>query len=203
MPTNTQDKMTPQVDGFIRKNKQWQAELQALREIALSCELTEEIKWRQPCYTTGGKNVVLLGNLKDCCTLSFLKGALLDDPKGLLVAPGENCRSARYLKFVDVKEINKQKAVIKSYIKQAIDNEKAGKKMDLKTNAKLDIPAELQAKFDEDAKFKAAFEKLTPGRQRGYILHFTGAKQSKTITSRIEKCMPRVFEGKGFNEYTK
>ncbi|MFG0249732.1 MAG: YdeI family protein [Phycisphaeraceae bacterium JB051] len=203
MPTNIQNKLTPQVDGFIRKNKAWQAELQALREIALSCGLTEEIKWRQPCYTTDGKNVVLLGNLKDCCTLSFLKGALLDDPKGLLVAPGENSRSARYLKFADVDQIKKQKKLIKAYIQQAIDNEKAGKKVDLKSDAQLDIPAELQAKFDEDAKFKAAFEKLTPGRQRGYILHFTGAKQSKTITSRIEKSMPKIFEGIGYNEYTK
>ena len=203
MPTNIQDKMTPQVDGFIRKNKQWQAELQALREIALSCDLTEEIKWRQPCYTTDGKNVALLGNLKDCCTLSFLKGALLDDPKGLLVAPGENSRSARYLKFTDVDQINKQKTLIKAYLKQAIDNEKAGKQVDLKSDAQLNIPAELQAKFDEDAKFNAAFKNPTPGRQRGYILHFTSAKQSKTRTSRIEKCMPRIFEGIGYNEYTK
>lgn len=206
--------LNPQVDQFMEqgcgrcplggtpdcKTLSWTDELARLREIVLECGLTEEVKWSVPCYTHEKRNIVLLGVLKDCRTLNFLKGALLSDPKGLLEKPGENSQSARYLRFTSTGQIRKRDAAIRALIREAIDTERSGKKVDFKAKHELIYPDELLAKFDADPDFKAAFEALTPGRQRGFVLHFTGAKQSKTRASRIEKCVPKILQGKGPQE---
>lgn len=192
-------KTNPSVDGYIRKNKKWQDELTQLRAIVLECDLTEEIKWRSPCYTFQSNNVVLLGAFNDYCTISFPKGALLKDAKGILEKPGENTQAARVVRFTDVAQIAKVESTLKKFIIEAIEIEKAGRKVEFKKSAEP-TPDELQAKFDEDPEFKKAFEALTPGRQRAYILHFAGAKQSKTRAARIEKYMPLIFDGKGIND---
>jgi uncharacterized protein YdeI (YjbR/CyaY-like superfamily) len=189
---------TSAVDGYIRKNKQWQAELSKLRAIVLSCGLTEQIKWRAPVYTLDNKNIVFLGSFKDNCVLSFIKGALLKDPKKILVKPGENTQSARVVRFTDVGQIEKLEPTLKAYIREAIEVEKAGQKVAFKKE--FAIPEELQAKFKEKPALKTAFAALTPGRQRAYILHFSSAKQSKTRTARIEKCVGRILEGKGLDD---
>ena len=193
------NKTSPSVDGFIRKHQAWQKELEALRTIALSCPLVEEIKWRQPCYTFEGNNVVLISTMKAGATLSFMKGSLLKDEHGILETPGPNTQAARMIRFTSAAEITKLKSVLKAYINEAIELEKAGKKVAFKKEPEP-VPAELEAKFKTDAKFKAAFEALTPGRQRGYILHFSGAKQSATRTGRIEKCASRILAGKGMHD---
>lgn len=191
---------TSQVDGFIRKNKAWKAELEALRELALECGLTEEVKWRQPCYTVNGGIVVLFGVYKDCCVLSFLKGALLKDVKQILEKPGPNCQAARLIKFENVKDIEKMKSILKAYIREAAKAEQAGLKVDFKAKDELIIPDELQDKFDEMPNLKTAFDALTPGRRRAYVLFISGAKQSKTRTSRVEKHVKRILAGKGLND---
>lgn len=190
-PTN------PKVDGYIRKSKPWQAVLQRLRMIVLGSGLNEEIKWRAPCYTFENHNVAFIGTLKDCCVLSFIKGALLKDPKGILVKPGENTQSGRIIRFTDIEQIDRLEPVLKTYLAEAIAIEKAGLKVEFKKITEFAIPEELEQKFAQDPEFKAAFKALTPGRQRGYLIHYSGAKQFKTRISRIEKSMPRVFEGKG------
>ena len=194
------NKTNPSVDGYIRKNKQWSQELEALRKIVLDCGLTEEVKWRVPCYTFEGHNIVFVGSFKDACTLSFVKGALLKDPKGILELPGPNTQSARLIKFTEAKQIVKMKSTLKAYIREAIEAEKAGLKVAFKKIDEHETPEELQAKFDEDPTFEKAFRALTPGRQRAYLLHFCGAKQSKTRTARIEKHAQRIFDGKGLND---
>ncbi len=191
---------TPQVDGYIRKNKKWQKELEALRAIVLECSLVEEVKWRAPCYTFEGRNVVLLGALKDCCVLSFMKGALLKDTKGVLEKPGENTQAGRVIRLASVQEIDAMKTTLKAYVKEAIKVEKSGLKVDFKKSPEP-MPEELVAALDENPALKKAFEALTPGRQRGYILHFSSAKQSKTRVSRIEKCTPQILEGIGLNDW--
>ncbi len=172
-----------------------------LRSILLDSELTEECKWGVPCYTFNNKNVILLSAFKEFCSVSFLKGALLKDPDNLLVKPGENSQSARYLKFQNIKEITKIKKQIKALIKEAIEVEKSGKKIEAKDKAELVFPEELLTIFKSNKEFKSAFFALTPGRQRGYNMFFTAAKQSKTREARINKCMPDIFKGKGLNEY--
>lgn len=188
----------PKVDGYIRKNKQWQNELSKLREIVLSTPLTEDIKWRAPCYTIDGKNVAFIGCFKDNCVLSFIKGALLKDPKGILVKPGENTQSARVARFTSVKQIEKLAPVLKKYLLEAIEVEKSGQKVEFKKE--FEWPEELKAKFAENTELETAFTSLTPGRQRAYILHFSSAKQSKTRESRIEKHAARILEGKGIDD---
>lgn len=188
------------VDGYIRKNKKWQAELQALRAILLDTLLTEEIKWRVPCYTFASGNVVLLGAFNDNCVLSFVKGALLQDPRHILTKPGENTRSARVIRFTGVDQIHAHEPVIKAYVDQAVELEKTGRKFDFQTSAPMPIPQELQNKFNQLPTLKTAFAALTPGRQRAYLLHFSAPKQSKTRTSRIEKWTPHILQGKGFND---
>ncbi|WP_442511118.1 DUF1801 domain-containing protein [Novipirellula sp. SH528] len=190
------------VDEYIRKNKKWQEELQALRTIVLDCQLTEEVKWRVPCYTFQGKNVLLVSSLKEYCALSFVKGALLKDTDNILCQPGENTRAARLIRFTNVGEIVDLEPVLKSYVHEAIELEKAGVKVDFQENRALEIPGELQAKFDERPAFKTALDALTPGRQRGYVLHFSSAKQSKTRVSRIESCVQKILDGKGINDCT-
>lgn len=192
--------MNPEVDFFFEQDSKWQKAYKELRKIALNCGLTEELKWGKPCYTYNGANVVLIHGFKEYCALLFHKGALLSDTKSNLVQQTENVQSARQLRFVTVKEIVALQPVIKSYIYEAVEVEKAGLKVALKQSKDYDIPIELLEKMEGDADFKTAFEALTPGRQRGYYLHFGQPKQSKTRVSRIEKCIPRIMEGKGYND---
>ncbi|TYS75697.1 hypothetical protein FZC85_09885 [Rossellomorea aquimaris] len=189
------------VDGFIKKTKTWKEEFERLRSILLGFEeLDEEIKWMHPCYTLEGKNIVLMHGFKDYCALLFHKGALLKDPDGILIQQTENVQAARQIRFTNVQEIIEMKPILKAYIQEAIEVEKAGLQVELKKTEEYTIPEELQTKFDEVPALKTAFEELTPGRQRAYILYFSKAKQSKTRASRIEKYMEHILEGKGLND---
>jgi uncharacterized protein YdeI (YjbR/CyaY-like superfamily) len=194
------NKMNPQVDGYVRKNKKWREELQELRRIILDSELTEEVKWRVPCYTRQGCNVVFLGAFKNYCVLSFVKGVLLKDAKGILIQQTENSQSVRVIRFTNVGEIVEMRSVLKAYIDEAIEVEKAGLKVKLKKITEHKVPQELQNKLDEIPALKTAFHALTPGRQRAYLLYFAAPKQSKTRESRIEKCMRRILKGKGLDD---
>ncbi len=196
----TASKTNPKVDEYLKKVKMWREETVKLRRIVLGCGLDEDLKWSKPCYSFEGSNVVVIQGFKAYCALLFFKGVLLKDPKGILEKTGENTRVGRQIRFTSVREIEKMSAVLKSYILQAVEVEKAGLKVNLETTAEPKIPVELQTKFKENAGLKAAFKALTPGRQRAYIYYFSGAKQSKTRESRIEKCMPQILKGKGFNE---
>ena len=174
--------------------------MEHLRSLLLETELKEDFKWKQPTYTLNDKNVLILTAFKDYCCLAFFKGSLLEDPHKLLVTPGENSQAARQLRFTETKEVLANKEAIKEYIQQAINLEKSGAKVDFKQKNELEFPQELIQKMEEDIAFKKAFEALTPGRQRGWNLHFTSAKQSATRASRIEKAKAKIFEGKGWNE---
>jgi len=190
----------PRVDAFLRKTQQWQDEFVLMREIALVSGLTEDLKWGQPCYTLDNANVFLIHGFKNYCAILFLKGALMKDPEKILIQQTENVRSARQLRFTSVKEISQQKKIIKSYIAEAIAIEEAGLEVDKKTKSELVIPADIQAHMRKISGLTQSFKKLTPGRQRAYILHFTGAKQEATKISRIEKCAPAILSGKGLND---
>jgi uncharacterized protein YdeI (YjbR/CyaY-like superfamily) len=190
-------KANPKVDAFIADAKRWPQEMKRLRAILLDSELTEEFKWHQPCYTFQGKNVVVIGELKESCALAFFKGALLKDIHGVLTRPGQHSQSTRWFKFASVGEIAEMKSVLKTYIREAIEVEKAGLKVKLKKTSDLKFPEELQIMLDEFPDFKAAFEGLTPGRQRAYIYHFSAPKQSKTREARVQRYMPHILEGKG------
>lgn len=192
--------MNPKVDEFIRKANAWGSEMEQLRHLALECGLGEELKWKQPCYTYKNKNLLIISAFKDHCVLSFLKGVLLNDAEGLLVKPGENSQSVRFFKFTSAKEIDKKAATIKAYIYEAIEVEKAGLKVDLKESTNLTYSKELQDTLDKNPQFKAAFEALTPGRQRGYNMHFSAAKQSATRITRIESYTERILNGKGIHD---
>ena len=192
--TVTPDRANPKVDAFIANVEKWQNELKKLREILLDSELTEELKWGEPCYTFRGKNVVIINGFKDSCAFSFFKGALLKDVHGVLSAPGQH-QSIRWIKFNSVRDITEMKSILKAYIREAIAIEKAGLKVQRIT--KLAVPQELQTVLDELPEVKAAFEALTPGRQRGYIYHFSAPKQSKTRESRVLKHIPQILKGKG------
>ena len=188
------------VDRYIDKIKSWKEESILLREICLECGLDEDFKWMHPCYTFQGKNIVLIHGFKEYCALLFHKGALLNDTENILVQQTENVQSARQIRFTDKTQINDLKAVIKAYIFEAIEVEKAGLEVKKKKTSEYDIPEELEQEFQNDSDFKTAFYNLTPGRQRGYLLYFSEAKQSKTRSSRIEKAKPNIFDGKGYNE---
>jgi uncharacterized protein YdeI (YjbR/CyaY-like superfamily) len=192
--------MNPKVDFYFDKNEKWQKELEKLRTIVLDCGLTEELKWGVPCYTFQHSNVVLIHVFKEYCALLFFKGALLNDPNGILVQQTENVQAARQVRFTSLREITKLEAVLKTYIYEAIAVEEAGVKVNFKKTEAYDIPEEFQAKLKSNRALKKAFEALTPGRQRGYLLYFAAAKQSKTRTSRIEKCMQQILDGKGLND---
>ncbi|MGY5353397.1 DUF1801 domain-containing protein [Wenyingzhuangia sp. IMCC45467] len=194
--------MNSKVDEHIDKLTQWQEELTVLRHILNECMLTEEYKWKQPCYTYNKKNVIILSGFKDYCSINFFKGSLLKDTDNLLVKPGENSQSSRFIHFTNIDEIIKLKNTLKSYIFEAIEIEKAGLKVKLKQVEDYDVPKELEEQFKHNAELKKAFKALTPGRQKGYLLFFSGAKQSKTKTSRIEKYIPKILEGKGFHDCT-
>jgi uncharacterized protein YdeI (YjbR/CyaY-like superfamily) len=194
--------MNPKVDEFLSKTKKWKEELSKLRNILLECGLTEELKWKNPCYTFQNKNIILLGSFKEWCVISFLKGVLLNDENSILIAAGENSQSTKIIKFTNIEEIIQLKPTLKAYIFEAMEVEKLGLKVELKKNDELEFVEELQNKLDENADFKMAFENLTLGRQRGYNLYFSAAKQSKTRISRIENYMQRIFDGKGINDCT-
>ena len=187
----------PEVDAFFATAKKWQAEFSKLRAILLESELTEEFKWRQPCYTFQGKNIVVIGGLKDSCALAFFKGVLLKDVHGVLTRPGQHSQSTRWIKFASVREVAEMKSVLKAYIREAIEVEKAGLKVKLKKTSDLKFPEEFQMMLDEFPDLKAAFDALTPGRQRAYIYHFSAPKQSKTREARVRKYMPHILKGKG------
>jgi uncharacterized protein YdeI (YjbR/CyaY-like superfamily) len=191
------NKMNPKVDGYLRKAKKWQREMAKLRRISLNCGLTEELKWGKPCYTFQNSNIVIIQGFKEFCALLFPKGALLNDPHGILKKFG--WQTARRIPFTNVREIVEMEPVLKDYIKEAIEAEKAGLKVNFKKNPEP-IPEELQNKLDENPALKTAFDALTPGRQRGYILYFSAAKQSKTRESRVKKCMRQILKGKGLND---
>lgn len=188
------------IDPFFSKAKQWKDEFQKLREIVLDCELTEDFKWMHPCYTYKNDNIVLIHGFKEYCALLFHKGALLKDPHKILIQQTENVQAARQLRFTSVEQIDEMQLIIKTYIDEAIEVEKAGLQVEFKKNTEYAIPEELQNKFVEIPDLKVAFEALTPGRQRGYLLYFSGAKQSKTRESRIEKYLPHILDGKGMDD---
>ena len=187
---------SPKVDAILRKEKKWRDEFEKLRSIILDFQFTEDLKWYQPCYTLEGKNVVLIHGFKEYCAVLFFKGALLKDPKRILVTPGQH-QASRQIRFTSVSEIVKMEPVLKAYVHEAIEVEKAGLKVKLKKTADFKIPDEFQTKLDKIPALKKAFAALTPGRQRNYIYHFSQAKQSKTREARIEKCMPLILSGKG------
>jgi uncharacterized protein YdeI (YjbR/CyaY-like superfamily) len=192
--------MNSKVDEYLNKVKNWREEMEKLRMILLDCQLTEELKWGKPCYTFQGSNVVLIIPFKACCALLVNKGALLDDPCDILVQPTENTQAARQIRFTNVQQIVELENVLKAYMAQAIEVEKAGLKVEFKKSADFFIPEELQMKLDELPALESAFYALTPGRQRAYLLHFSAPKQSKTRESRIEKCLPQILNGKGLND---
>ncbi len=192
--------MNPAVDFFFNKATKWQDEYEKLRRIALDCGLTEELKWGVPCYTFQQSNVVLIHGFKDYCALLFTKGVLLHDAESLLVQQTENVQAARQLRFTGLKQILALEATIKAYLFEAIEIERAGLKVTLKKPEEFAVAEEFQQKLDENAALKAAFEALTPGRQRAYLLHFSAPKQAKTRTARVEKSIPDILNGKGLND---
>jgi uncharacterized protein YdeI (YjbR/CyaY-like superfamily) len=192
--------MNPKVDFYFSKANKWQEEIKRLRTIVLGCGLTEELKWGCPCYTFQKTNIVLIHVFKEYCALLFFKGALLHDTEGILVQQTRNVQVARQIRFTGVKEIVQMKSSLKAYIFEAIEVEKSGLKPTLKKTVEYAIPEEFQKKLDKTPALKSAFKALTPGRQRGYLLYFSAAKQSKTRESRIEKCMPQILEGKGLDD---
>ncbi|RJS51522.1 hypothetical protein C2H96_08325 [Bacillus subtilis] len=196
----TNSRTNPKVDEFLSKAKKWKEEFEKLRTIILDCELTEDFKWMHPCYTYNNKNVVLIHGFKEYCALLFHKGALLQDAHGILIQQTENVQAARQIRFTNVQEINELENILKAYIHEAIEVEKAGLKVEVNKNIELNIPEELQNKFDEIPALKIAFEALTPGRQRAYTLYFSQAKQSKTRESRVEKYVQKILDGKGLKD---
>lgn len=192
--------MNPKVDFFFHKAKQWQKEFELLRTIILGCGLNEELKWGQACYTYEKNNIILIHGFKNYCAVLFFKGALLKDEKGILIQQTENVQSARQVRFTNHKEIEKLQKVLKNYIYEAIEVEKAGLKVAYKKTADFKIPEEFQTKLKKTPGLKKAFESLTPGRQRGYIFYFSQAKQSKTREARIEKYIPKILSGKGLED---
>lgn len=190
----------PKVDHYLGEAKQWRKELAALRAILLDGKLSEDLKWGCPCYTLDGANIVLLHVFKTYCAMLFFKGALLKDPEGMLVQQTKNVQAARQLRFTSLDEVLARQAIIQAYIQEAIAVEKAGLKVNFKETEAFDMPDELQAKFEEVPALRTAFDALTPGRQRAYILHFSEPKQAKTRVSRVEKSMPAIFSGKGLND---
>jgi uncharacterized protein YdeI (YjbR/CyaY-like superfamily) len=196
----TKNKLNPKVDEYLGKSKKWKEEYVKLRDIVLDCELTEEFKWMHPCYTLDDKNIVLIHGFKDYCAFLFHKGALLQDPQGILIQQTENVQAARQIRFTNVQEIIEMESILKAYINQAIEVEKAGLEVTFKKNTEFTIPEEFQNKLDEIPGLKTAFEALTPGRQRAYLLYFSDPKQSKTRTSRVEKYVQHILSGKGLND---
>jgi len=196
----TNNSTNPNVDFYFDKDRKWQEEIKKLRTIVLDSPLTEELKWGVPCYTLEQNNILLIHVFKEYCAILFVNGVLLKDPHGLLIQQTENVQAGRQIRFANMEDIIKTEAILKVYINEAIEIEKSGLKVEFKKNTELTIPDELQTKFDENPAFKTAFEALTPGRQRAYILFFTAPKQSKTREARVEKSVPQILDGKGLND---
>jgi uncharacterized protein YdeI (YjbR/CyaY-like superfamily) len=196
----TKSRANPEVDFFFRKAKQWQAEFKKLRKIVLDCGLTEELKWGVPCYTVEKRNVVLMHGFKDYCALLFVKGALLQDAEGILIQQTENVQAGRQVRFSSVREIVELEPILKAYVQEAIAVENAGLKVPYKKTAEFNVPEEFINQLEEVPGLQDAFEALTPGRQRAYLLYFSAPKQAKTRTARIEKCTPQILKGKGLND---
>ena len=196
----TNEGLNPKVDEYLRKAPKWQAEMEKLRRIAVDCKLSEEFKWGKPCYTFENNNVVLIHAFKEYCAILFFKGALLHDTHGVMVAQTENVQAGRQIRFTNLKEIEAQETVIKAYIDEAIEVEKAGLKVDFKKAAEFAIPEEFAKRLNEDPALKAAFESLTPGRQRAYLLYFSEPKQAKTREARVQKYLQQILSGKGLND---
>jgi uncharacterized protein YdeI (YjbR/CyaY-like superfamily) len=192
--------MNPKVDVYLSKAQKWQEELKKLRMIILDCGLTEELKWRAPCFTFQKRNIVIIQGFKEYCALMFFKGALLNDANGILIKSGENTQAEHQIQFTNVREIVEMETILKAYIYEAIEVEKVGLKVNFKKNTELIIPEEFQNKLNEIPALKTAFDVLTPGRQRAYNLYFSAPKQSKTRESRVEKCMQQILNGKGLND---
>ena len=192
--------MNPKVDWFFAKDTQWQKEYEKLRKIILDCGLIEELKWGCPCYTFENANIVLIHGFKEYCALLFFKGALLNDPNGILIQQTKNVQSARQIRFTNVREIVKMEKILKAYVYEAVEVERAGLKVKLKKTSEFKVPEEFQKRLDKHTALKKAFDALTPGRQRGYIFYFSQPKQSKTRESRIEKSIIQIFNGKGLND---
>ncbi len=192
--------MNPKVDFFFDKAKLWQEEFEKLRMTILDCGLTEELKWGCPCYTFEKRNILLIHGFKEYCALLFFKGALLNDANGILIQQTQNVQAARQIRFTNVQEIVKLKPILKAYVYEAVEVEKAGLKVNRKKTSEFKVPEEFQNTLDEIAAVKKAFAALTPGRQRGYILYFSQPKQSKTRESRVEKCLQQILNGKGLND---
>ncbi|ADU50774.1 Domain of unknown function DUF1801 [Thermaerobacter marianensis DSM 12885] len=196
----SESRQNPQVDALLEREIRWRDEFRKLREILLDLPLEETVKWGQPCYTHGGKNVVLIHGFKEYCALLFFKGALLDDPHGVLVRQTETVRAARQMRFTSLEEIEARQPIIRDYVHRAIAIEEAGLKVDFSKGRDLPVPDELEQKFAEMPALRAAFEALTPGRRRAYLLYFSRAKRPATRLARIQRSIPRIMEGKGPNE---
>ena len=192
--------MNPKVDWFFAKDTQWQKEYEKLRKIALDCGLIEELKWGCPCYTFENANIVLIHGFKEYCAFLFFKGALLNDPNGILIQQTKNVQSARQTRFTNVREIVKMEKILKAYVYEAIEVERAGLKVKLKKTSEFKTPEEFQKRLDKSTALKKAFDALTPGRQRAYIFHFSQAKQSKTREARVEKYLKQILAGKGLDD---
>jgi uncharacterized protein YdeI (YjbR/CyaY-like superfamily) len=192
--------MNPKVDFYFSSDGKWQKEIEQLRGIVLECGLTEVLKWGCPCYAEGDRNIVLIHVFKEYCAYLFFKGALMSDPKSILIQQTENVQSARQIRFTSVKEISKMKATLKAYIYEAIEVERSGLKVALKKTSEYEIPEEFQIRLDKDRSLKTAFKALTPGRQRAYLFYFSAAKQSKTREARVEKYIPQILEGRGLDD---
>ncbi|HWC53818.1 MAG TPA: DUF1801 domain-containing protein [Chitinophagaceae bacterium] len=192
--------MNPKVDWFFEKETKWQKEYEKMRTIVLNCGLTEQLKWGCPCYTFENRNIVLIHGFKEYCAYLFFKGALLNDSNGILIQQTENVQAARQIRFTNVKEIVKQEKILKAYIYEAIEVERAGLKVKLKKTTEFKMPAEFKTRLDKSKTLKKAFEELTPGRQRAYLLYFSQAKQTKTCEARIEKYTKHILNGKGLND---
>ncbi|ASK29396.1 hypothetical protein CEY12_04450 [Chryseobacterium sp. T16E-39] len=192
--------MNPKTDFFFNDAGQWQEEFKKLRTIALSTELVEDLKWGCPCYTYEGKNIFLIHGFKEYCALLFFKGALMKDPDNILIQQSENVQAARQIRFTDLEQINDLEKVLQAYMFEAVEIEESGVKVEMKKTREFEMAEEFQQQLDKNPALKEAFEALTPGRQRGYLLHFSSPKQSKTRESRIEKCIPQILEGKGLND---
>ena len=192
--------MKPEVDAFLKRQDKWRAEFEKLRGILLASGLTEELKWGHPCYALDGKNVALIHGFKEYCAVLFTKGALLRDPEGVLVQQTRNVQAARQIRFTSLKELNKLEKTVKAYVHEAIELERAGAKVRLKRTEDFELPEEFRAKLARNAKLKAAFAALTPGRQRAYILHFSQPKLAATRAARVEKHMRRILDGRGLND---
>ncbi len=192
--------MNPKVDFYFAKAKKWQEDIELLRTIVLDCGLKEELKWGCPCYSLEGANIVLIHVFKEYCALLFFKGALMNDPKGILIQQTKNVQVPRQVRFTSAKEITKLKSILKSYIRNAIEVEKAGLKVELKKTSEYEMPEEFKNKLDKNAALKKAFKALTPGRQKGYLFYFSSAKQSKTRETRVEKYIPQIMAGKGIDD---